>query len=102
MTEDEKLEFREFLFQAHEIGQKTSSALIGDVYEMLKKKDEKMDSLTLKIDNHITHSREWEEKYSPYLEGIASVTTGGKIVGMFIVGVGAVGAAILAIYNWFK
>lgn len=62
----------------------------------------KIKGLDSKIDTYIKSDNEWKEKYSPYLEGIVGVSVGGKIIVKLILGIAAVGAAILAIYKWFK
>lgn len=62
----------------------------------------KLDKMNDKIDVYIKSDNEWKEKYSPYLEGIVGVSIGGKILVKLVLGIAAVGGAILAIYKWFK
>lgn len=106
---------KEYIFQAVQSGKQETSGLVDLVIHKMETKldssidkavakytNGKLDKMNEKIDEYIRSDNEWKVKYSPYLEGIVGVSVGGKIVMRFIIGVAAVGAAILAIYRWFK
>lgn len=107
-----KNEMKDFIFQANQSGKSETSNLVRDILTRMDENTvtvvkEQFEELGMKefmqtVQDHITHDREWKEKFSPYMEGLASVTVGGKIVAQLIVGLASVGAAIFVIYDWFR
>ena len=106
---------KEYIFQAVQSGKQETSGLVDLIIHKMESKldagiqkgiethvNGKIKTLDKKIDDYIKSDNDWKSKYSPYLEGIVGVSVGGKIVMRFILGVAAVGGAILAIYKWFK
>ncbi len=89
MKEDEYQKFEELLIRAVQSGKKETSDLVDTIiHKMEHKIDEainksvngKIKAIDTKIDAYIVSDNEWKEKYSPYLEGLQSVTISGKIV----------------------
>lgn len=62
----------------------------------------KINALTLKVDNYIAKDDERWVRYEPYMEGVAHVTGGAKIIVWLALGVSAILGAILAVKQYFK
>jgi hypothetical protein len=106
---------KEFIFQAVQSGKQETSGLVDLIIHKMESKldvgiqkgiethvNGKIKNIDRKIDDYIKSDNEWKSKYSPYLEGIVGVSVGGKILIKLVLGIAAVGGAILVIYHWFK
>lgn len=117
--EDQKI--KDYIFQAVQSGKKETSDLAGSILHKMENKiaesvdktvNGKINNLTQmmndqnmvihehfdKVDAHI----EKVETYLSYMEVLKTASDGGKMLGKFVLFVGAVGAAILAIKAWFR
>lgn len=86
MTKDE---IKEYLELARQSGKKETSDLVDMIMKKLENKIEesitknvngKITAIDKKIDAYIISDDEWKKKYSPYLEGLENITSGGKII----------------------
>lgn len=62
----------------------------------------KIRTLTEEFREYVKEDQEWRKKYEPYLEGLANLSGGAKIVVWIVMGIGAVAGAILSIKSFFK
>ena len=91
-----------------ELGAEVKLQLNGQLVDIKKTLKEQND--TTKEQNEITHIHFEKvdahmvkvEEYLPMMKSLASVSDGGRIVGKFVIFLGAVGAAVLAIKAWIK
>lgn len=88
--------------QFEQLQRNIESTIKSTVNGKIDKLQASLDATNVRIDTYIREDNEWKEKYSPYLESIVGVSVGGKILMKFILGIAAVGGAILIIYHWFK
>lgn len=58
--------------------------------------------LTQEFRDYVKEDTEWKDRAQPYIDGLANITGGTKILVWVVMGIGAVAGAILSIKSFFK
>lgn len=61
----------------------------------------KINVLTRKFDEYVEGDLAWKKKYEPYLEGLANLSGGAKIIIWIVMAVGAIFGTLLSIKSYF-
>lgn len=122
MTQEEtpltNKESREMIIQANIAGRGLTSDLADDIIRKMsehialsvettvngkiKRIDNKLDEHIRTVNEYILHDMEWKKEFSPMLSSFMSLGKSGKILFQLILGISALGGAILAIRNLLK
>lgn len=111
MSDEEKKHFEEIIFKAVRSGKKETSGLVDEIMHKMengieaainKNVNGKIKILDAKVDAYIISDNKWKDEYSPYLEGIANITGGGKILVWLAMAVSSIFGAYLLVKNYFK
>lgn len=115
MTPEDFKKLEDLLVKANQSGKQETSGLVDLVIHKMEAKLEtsiqkgiethvngKIKKIDEKLDAYIVSDNAWKDTYSPYVKGLASVSDGGKIMGKFVIFIGAVGAAVIGIKSLFK
>jgi flagellar biosynthesis chaperone FliJ len=103
MNEKEIEHFENFLMKAIQSTKQENSGLVDEIMHKMEKGIEesinrnvngKIRNLDGKIDEYIKSDMEWKERYSPYLEGLQSISISGKILLWLAVFISSVVGAI--------
>ena len=103
MNEQEREHFENFLMKAIQSTKQENSGLVDSIMHKMEKGIEesinrnvngKIRNLDGKIDEYIKSDMEWKERYSPYLEGLQSISISGKILLWLAVFISSVVGAI--------
>ena len=103
MNEQEREHFENFLMKAIQSTKQENSGLVDEIMHKMEKGIEesinrnvngKIRNLDGKIDEYIKSDMEWKERYSPYLEGLQSISISGKILLWLAVFISSVVGAI--------
>jgi len=95
MSEQEKQEFKDFIFQAVQSGKQETSGLVDDIIHRVdnsigvaveKHVNGKIRNLTAIVSDHIEHDKEWKNKADEKLEVITNIKGFGKVTA-YIMGV---------------
>lgn len=103
MNEKDVEHFENFLMKAIQSTKQENSGLVDTIMHKMEKGIEesinrnvngKIRNLDGKIDEYIKSDMEWKERYSPYLEGLQSISISGKILLWLAVFISSVVGAI--------
>ncbi len=103
MNEKDVEHFENFIMKAIQSTKQENSGLVDTIMHKMEKGIEesinrnvngKIRNLDGKIDEYIKSDMEWKERYSPYLEGLQSISISGKILLWLAVFISSVVGAI--------
>jgi hypothetical protein len=104
-------EIKDYIHLAVQSGKAENSGLVSEILRQMDRHIEvsvkkhingTITSIQTQLEDYIESDNNWKKQYEPYIEGLANVSSGGKIIVAICLGISAITGTLIAIKAFFK